>query len=204
MGRISLFDWASIGMKDDISFGMREVIEDEERYFFMKVHPDGSFNFEEQRMNLFAFNDYTDCVNIFSDASDVVGLLQYANGDINIIRETAWITIPEIEEIRDELASDNTYLRGKEPRQKLLSSITDIKLFDQGKCKYYFAGIIGEGMHTSITHAANIRKIEPYKNATLRFEELLPLMNITFVRNGQLTVIPFPFKYLREYIQSIK
>ncbi len=67
MGRISLFDWASIGMKDDISFGMREVIEDEERYFFMKVHPDGSVSFEEQKMNLFAFNDYTDCVNIFSD-----------------------------------------------------------------------------------------------------------------------------------------
>ena len=28
------------------------------------------------------------------------------------------------------------------------------------------------------------------------FDKLLPLMNVTFVRNGQLTVVPFPFKYI--------
>ena len=102
------------------------------------------------------------------------------------------------------LSEGNTYLRGKAPRQELLSAITDIKLFGQGDRKYYFVGIIGEGMRTNVAHAANIRMVEPYKNSILRFEDLLPLMNVTFVRNGQLTVMPFPFKYLREYIQSMK
>lgn len=203
IGQISLFDWDSIGISNEISFGMRASIAEKERYFFMNIKPDGSFGFEEQKMDLFALNEYTDCVNIFTDAKDVSGIIRYSNGDINIIRETSWFTVPEIERIHEELFVGNTYLRGKEPRQELLSAVTDIKLFDQGKRKYYFVGIIGEGMRTNIATAANIRMIEPYKNSALRFGELLPLMNVTFVRNGQLTVVPFPFKYLREYIRSL-
>lgn len=203
-GCISLFDWSSIGMQEAISFGMRAVIHWEERYFFMTIQPDGSFGFEEQRMDLFALNEYADCVSIFGDSPDVAGVIRYANGAINVIRETSWVTIPEIEKIHRELSAGNTYLRGKEARQDFLSAITDIKLFDQGKCKYYFVGIIGEGMRTNVANAANIRMIEPYKESALRFEELLPLMNVTFVRNGQLTVVPFPFKYLREYIRSLR
>ena len=55
---------------------------------------------------------------------------------------------------------------------------------------------------SSINRAANIRKIEPFKDSILMFEKLLPLMNVTFVHNGQLTIIPFPFKYLREYVKG--
>ena len=201
---ISLFDWRSLGIVDDISFGMHAIVNDEDRYFFMRIKPDGSFNFTEQKLDLFELNEYTDCVNIFSASKDVTGIIRYSDGNINVIRETTWFTIPEIETIHRELSAGNTYLRGKAPRQELLSAITDIKLFDQGKHRYYFVGIIGEGMRTNVSHAANIRMIQPYKNAELRFEELLPLMNVTFVRNGQLTVIPFPFKYLREYIRSLQ
>ena len=143
-------------------------------------------------------------LNIFADSKEVSGIIRYSNEDINVIRETSWFTIPEIEKIHGELSEGNTYLRGKAPRQELLSAITDIKLFGQGDRKYYFVGIIGEGMRTNVAHAANIRMVEPYKNSVLRFEDLLPLMNVTFVRNGQLTVMPFPFKYLREYIHTVR
>jgi len=33
----------------------------------------------------------------------------------------------------------------------------------------------------------------------IAFEDQFPLMAVDFVRNGQYTVVPFPFKYLREY-----
>jgi hypothetical protein len=36
----------------------------------------------------------------------------------------------------------------------------------------------------------------------LEYEEALPLMAVEFVRNNQYTVLPFPFKYLREYIEQ--
>lgn len=58
-------------------------------------------------------------------------------------------------------------------------------------------------MRCLINRAANIRKIEPFEDSILMFEDLLPLMNLTFVHNGQLTITPFPFKYLREYIKMM-
>lgn len=88
-------------------------------------------------------------------------------------------------------------------RENLLSSVIDIKYFQNDGAAYYFVGTIGEGMKYLLHTAANIRKIEPYGNAPLLFEALLPLMNVTFVRNGQLTIMPFPFKYLREHILSL-
>lgn len=36
----------------------------------------------------------------------------------------------------------------------------------------------------------------------LEYEEVLPLMAVEFVRNSQYTVLPFPFKYLREYVEQ--
>lgn len=36
----------------------------------------------------------------------------------------------------------------------------------------------------------------------LEYEEALPLMAVEFVRNSQYTVLPFPFKYLREYMEQ--
>ena len=65
-------------------------------------------------------------------------------------------------------------------------------------------GEIGEGMRNSISHSTNIRQIVRYKDAPDFFEQLLPLMSVSFVKNGQLTVIPFPYKYLREYIKTVK
>ena len=94
-------------------------------------------------------------------------------------------------------------MRGKQKRAELLTAVTDIRTFVQGKSRYYFVGIIGEGMRTNINHASNIRRVDSYKGSELRFEEMLQLMSVPFVRNGQLTVIPFPFKYLREYIASL-
>lgn len=92
-------------------------------------------------------------------------------------------------------------MRGKAPREKLMSSILDIKLFEKDGAQYYFAGTVGDGMQNSIPRATNIRKIEGYAGAPLMFERLLPLMKVFFVHNGQLTVLPFPFKYLKEYVK---
>ncbi len=85
-----------------------------------------------------------------------------------------------------------------------MTSVLDIKLFTEDDATYYFVGTIGEGMRSTIQCAANIRKMESYQGALVLFEKLLPLMNVTFVHNGQLTVIPFPFKYWREYIAQVR
>lgn len=204
--KISLFDWNTLGLKDDIDFGIEVTDEQNTKYIFMTIHPDGTFNISEQTLNLFEANKYNQCVEIFENAKmnsvKVHGIIRDALGNINIIKNTEWFTIPEIYSIKAELANGNTKLRGKEKRNELLSSCLDIKMFNDGVSEYYFVGTIGNGMRWLINRAANIRKIEPFEDSILMFEKLLPLMNVTFVHNGQLTIIPFPFKYLREHLNK--
>lgn len=204
--KISLFDWNTLGLKDDIDFGIEVTDEQNTKYIFMTIHPDGTFNISEQTLNLFETNKYNQCVEIFENAKmnsvKVHGIIRDALGNINIIKDTEWFTIPEIYSIKAELANGNTKLRGKEKRNELLSSCLDIKMFNDGVSEYYFVGTIGNGMRCLINRAANIRKIEPFEDSILMFEKLLPLMNVTFVHNGQLTIIPFPFKYLREHLNK--
>lgn len=204
--KISLFDWNTLGLKDDIDFGIEVTDEQNTKYIFMTIRPDGTFNISEQTLNLFEANKYNQCVEIFENAKmnsvKVHGIIRDALGNINIIKDTEWFTIPEIYSIKAELANGNTKLRGKEKRNELLSSCLDIKMFNDGVSEYYFVGTIGNGMRCLINRAANIRKIEPFEDSILMFEKLLPLMNVTFVHNGQLTIIPFPFKYLREHLNK--
>lgn len=203
--RITLFDWKVFEFKEDIDFGIETTDEQSTKYIFMTIHPDGTFNISEQTLNLFEADRYNQCIEIFENAKinseKVHGIIRDASGNINIIKDTGWFTIPEIHSIKAELSNGNTKLRGKEKRDELLSSCLDIKMFKDNNAEYYFVGTIGNGMRWLINKAANIRKIEPFEDSNLMFEKLLPLMNVTFVHNGQLTIIPFPFKYLREYVK---
>ena len=95
-------------------------------------------------------------------------------------------------------------VRSKQYKEELFGSCLDIKCYQKDGLQYYYSGVSGYGLNSSIQCAVSIRKIVPYKESELFFDQLLPLMAVSFVRNGQLTVVPFPFKYLREYIISKK
>ena len=135
------------------------------------------------------------------DDKNVNGVVVNADGAINVIKETEWFTIPQIEQIQEHLQNGDNKLRSKQKEDELLTACLDIKYMSiNDKKARYFVGTIGEGMQQKISDACPIREIEANESAPLFFDELLPLMNITFVRNGQLTVLPFPFKYLREWV----
>ena len=95
-------------------------------------------------------------------------------------------------------------LSTKELRDKYFLGCLDIYYKECDSYAYYSVNQIGAGMTTTIARAAHIRRVIPYGTDPIFFEELLQTMNVTFVRNGQLTILPFPFKYLREYIKLNK
>ena len=207
--KISLFNWNELDVAGDVSFGTKFTDdENESRYFFMTVHSDGTFDIREEINDLFSQSCYASCMEIFDRAEvakdNVKGIVMDAYGNINVIKDTGWITIPEIIEIKKELEAGNNKLRSKAKREDLLSSCLDIKSFRVDNTLYYFVGTIGEGMKYAIHNAANIRRIEPYNGAPEFFEKLLPLMNVSFVKNEQLTVMPFLFKYLREWVNIME
>ena len=204
-GKISLFDWSALGYEQDVLFGMETEKDGINRYFFICIKPDGSFIIQEQENTLLEMNEYSAYVDIFEEAKtrgeNIKGIIKTEDGMINVIKDSGMFTLPEIDEIQVLLSEGDNKLRGKERREELLLSCLDIKLYEEGGSQYYFVGTIGEGMRWNIQRASVVRKIEGYNGAPVMFEELLLLMNVSFVRNGQLTVVPFPFKYLREYLQ---
>lgn len=66
-----------------------------------------------------------------------------------------------------------------------------------GNAFVYYVG--AKSKRQSYPNACCMRKVISL-GEKIEFEELLPLMAVEFVRNSQYTVLPFPYKYLREYI----
>lgn len=204
--KITLYDWSKTEFHNDVSFGMKFELdaENEKQIFcFVTVHPDGSLEFiKKDPMDLFDYDIYTKCVEIFSGKENVCGIVMNHHGKINVIEDTDWFTIPEIFKISEEYDKKRIHeFRSKQGRDEYLSGITDIKMFKKNGGVYYFTGVIGLGMQSSIANAANIRCIRPYEDSPVFFEQMLPLMNVDFVRNERLTIRPFPFKYLQEWVR---
>jgi len=210
---ISLVDWKNFKFTDDWIFGQRIMEDKNPRFFFMTIHPNGTFDFEELKLHLFSMNQFNDCLEIFDNDTDgiVCGTIQHGDS-INIIQETELKTLPDLFEVETQLkrykqevaVADKKRsvkgVRSVQYKEQLFGSCIDIKCYQKDGYQYYYSGVSGYGLTSTIQCAANIRKILPYKQSELFFDQLLPLMSVTFVRNGQLTVVPFPFKYLREYI----
>ena len=84
-----------------------------------------------------------------------------------------------------------------------LGSICDIKYFYQESQLYYFVGTKRRSLNQSVHNASTVRKVIAL-GGHIEFDKLMQLMAVEFVRNGQYTVTPFPYKYLREYQKANK
>lgn len=196
---ITLFDWQSLGFDKDITFGMKvETFGEEESHTFkfMTIRPDGSFVIEFITNDMFDINGYTFICEMFEDDMSIEGIVIYGEKDFTFIKKTDYFTIPDMDNIYAELSSGNTSLRNKTSRDTNLDGVVDIKLFNTDKGICYLANDIGDGMRPTVKRAANVRLLEGGNKALC--DKLIEMLNVTFVRNGQLTVLPFPFKYLRE------
>lgn len=93
------------------------------------------------------------------------------------------------------------YLRGRERKYELLNSNLDICYWEEEGKAWYFVGEKSQGIRTNFKDAANIRMIQPVDDSPLLFHDLIQTCNVDFVRHEGLTVLPFPFKYIREYLK---
>ncbi len=100
---------------------------------------------------------------------------------------------------------DKHHIRLKFPKDnqskdELFDAYINIKYFGETETEaYYFVGDRREKVQFSFKDACHIRKIVAVNDSKLIFRQLLPTMDVDFVRTGQSTVMPFPFKYIREY-----
>ena len=139
--------------------------------------------------------------------NDFRGLI-FKGKSVMAICDTNLFTVPELWQIKEELernSRDTAYLaknkisRDEESRNRFFYAVTDINVFRtdvrEGRC--YNVGVIGKGMNAKIQRASRIREISLLRSEDFS-DEIIPMMTELHVRNGQMSVLPFPFKYLRE------
>ncbi|KXS42421.1 MAG: hypothetical protein AWU59_1652 [Methanolobus sp. T82-4] len=91
------------------------------------------------------------------------------------------------------------FSKSKENRGTLFDASLNVNYFGETDSEaYYFVGKRLDSLKSSLD-SCHLRKIVADKGSKLVFKEILKTMDVDFVRTGQSTVLPFPFKYLREY-----
>ena len=95
----------------------------------------------------------------------------------------------------------NSGLKQKENRELFFGGTLDIRHFCEGDTQYYYSGYHGKSLNRTLAHACRIRKVIS-TGSILQFERYLPLLEVDFVRASAWTVVPFPFKYLREWAKN--
>ncbi|BAY09789.1 hypothetical protein [Calothrix sp. NIES-2098] len=91
------------------------------------------------------------------------------------------------------------FSKQKENIEDLFNASLHINYFGEtAKEAYYFVGDRNVKDY-SFKDACHLRKIVAVDDSKLIFRQLLKTMDVDFVRTGQSTVVPFPFKYIREY-----
>lgn len=103
-------------------------------------------------------------------------------------------------QIRLKFPQDN------QSKEDLFDASLNIKYFGETeKEAYYLVGDRRDNVQLHFKDACHLRKIvavddpNAVNGSKLIFRQLLETMDVDFVRTGQSTVIPFPFKYIREY-----
>ena len=190
---ISLDNWASFGFSGDYYFGK----EKDGVHYFITIHKDGSFELSHKSNDFSSFNDpvLNKCSDYLTDnKGKEKTVIADTNGNVMVISRTQSFTLPN-----EEIFSLEQISRSKESREQYLSGVVDINLYSQDDKTYYSAGIQGYGMQTSIPKAAHLYQVEAIEGK-LFIEELLETMAVSFVKYKSFTVLPYPIKYLNEYI----
>ena len=89
-------------------------------------------------------------------------------------------------------------LKSARNKEALFGGVLGIRHFCKDDAQYYYSGYLGKSINRSFPHACRIREVCS-TGQTLQFQRYLPLLEVDFIRANGWTVIPFPFKYLREW-----
>lgn len=114
------------------------------------------------------------------------------DGNINVITRTNRHPLPA-----EEIFEQKVLSRSKEARDRFLSGVVDINLYEDGL--YYSVGIKGNGMNAKIIRAPHLYHVDVVSGKNI-MEKILSTLSATFVKYKSFTVLPYPIKYLNEYI----
>ena len=190
---LTMDDWPSRAYSGNFVFGTLY----EGRLYYLTIDKDGRLSYvnKDDDFSPFFERNLQDLTDNLED-SPLKGkfIVQDDKGNVNIVGRTELITLPtpDIFEAHE--------IRGKAKRPLYLAGVVDINLYDVPEGIFFNVGPQGSGMAKKLPKASRLYRVQVIKGEEI-VSRLLPLMAVAFVRYGDYTVLPYPFKYLREYIE---
>lgn len=192
--KISLDNWSEFGFTGSWFFG----IEKDNMKYFMEVKSNGMILFESCHSLLDQpSNESMRYLSKCIDDSDSKGksIVMDDKKNVVLLSRTNEYCLPNPSIYEMDVIS-----RSNQTREELLTGITDINLLEKDGVQYYSSGMVGKGMNIGIPKASLLYRID-----ILHGENIMPLllrsMSVMFVKYNSFTVLPYPFKYLREFIE---
>ncbi len=179
----------------------------------MKLSADGSTDYQlyernelpEEWMKIAYAMFMQGDANIRGIVSDGISIYKFCDTDLVMIPEvektrTILYNNPEYSNKKGKMIKSSSGVRDNDNREEQLKACTDIRggCTDEGDI-LYFVGSRGDGMGAGIQWAANLHSAKIVDGVEPLPEYMLELMLAPFVKYMGMTVIPYPFKYLREF-----
>ncbi|WII09519.1 hypothetical protein O8W32_01500 [Methanomassiliicoccales archaeon LGM-DZ1] len=199
-GRITIADWSLGNLTFSLKLDDKEDLDAE--YVSLSIDSNGSLRFDK-----FRAGDSTNMrLGSAMMVKNVIGAISKGK-DVNVIRDTDIFTLPDIKRIRSQMKKNEssgiglgTGIRDEGGRQDFLEEMIDINTLTLNDSHLLYAvGYVGSGVSSTLERAINVRLVEAWEGSNLFFNDILELMDVYFVKHKQLTVMPYPFKYLREW-----
>ena len=179
---ITIEDWTDRAYICDFSFS---CVQDNYVYTLV-IQPNGILNYKEP-----VLLDESEYKDYFIDSKADYLVISPA-GDINTIKRTDVITIPSREAMLNSSRAKlilNTYYSG----------VFDLYVHKIDGDIYYSCGTDNWRYQQDIIKAVHLYKVNDFGNKNL-YEDLMNLCAVSFINQQGPSVLPYPFKYLREYI----
>lgn len=200
----SLVDWDALGLGDPWTFGYKSSGGDVmTEYAFVEVHKGGSMRFFlEGDMHGIEHPELAEVL----DSGDVDIVMRGPDGDVNTIVRRELFSLPGFEQMTEafeagDVTKGGSLHRGKPDKEGMLAGVLDAVFVCVDKRHgYYRIGGQSSSVSLRFSRAAVLREVRTVADSRLLFPDALRLLDTDFVRLRGATVVPFPIKYLREWL----
>lgn len=218
-GKISLFDWPSIGLAEDCTFirfcfrmiekANRSSLEKEYHCYSMTVHKNGSFSIGEVKNSSDEFGEFLPYLDRIGKGERIYGEVLGSDGKHCLIKETPIRSVPDLVQLfkmYEDIAKQDGGRMKNGPRttfskKNIINSVLNIRTMVLDGRTFYLSGYDENTLRTDL-NAVNVREVILSENSEQFFGKIIETMNVAFVKYGSLTVYPFPFKYISEAFEE--
>lgn len=199
---VSLFDCSIL--RDIMYFVMAIDNQILPQYVAMRLEPSGDMAIATQR----EIAEFEKCFPGFrhewfdgNEAGENIEFAVRMGGNVNLISNTGIRTVVDPEKAEKALSPEYRIDRKRETLENVLTGLVGIRSFQMDGRKCYVSGMKSDGVNMEIPRASLVREVTLVEGTQDLTCDLLPLMCVEFVRLNQLTVKPFPIKYMREFLE---